>query len=204
MKKILIRLLVTVLFLGSMLPIAIQTAQARVSVDKRRLAASKKKKLKYTLKKGLLKDLYSNYGKINKRYKGKLYAEHVSHGEYYAFVEKLGISYIFDTYDEELNYELKNSSPCIKLEGGAKSFFSGLKKKTSLSSLVKDLKKQATNVTYELKEGDITAYYVSEYYAEIRFRLAKGFEGDEFRITVALDEGDNVLPDALTWVSKKR
>lgn len=175
--------------------------EAVTTQNKKVLAVEKKKKDKIRFKKKLVKDLRKDFGEINAKNGGNLEGEFLFHGEFAVWMKSLGVEYIFWDDDEEADYHLTDDVELLKISGSMDRMVSDFTKACSLTTFVKEFKKGLFHVKYKVLEGDPTAYYVAEHYAEIRFKLKKK-DKKTYRIQVALDEKDRVLPEALTWLTR--
>jgi hypothetical protein len=219
MRKLCSKVLVFTLVVGSLLP-AMQSkaAEGRVQNDKasvqtvansHKYLASKKSQSGLKLNNLFIEDLSLDYGAISKKCNDKLTPEHVGHGEYCTEIPYTNnCSYYFDTYDPDLNYELKDTSPCIRVEGPLNEILSGFKagstKRMSVKSFIKLLKKNNYNVKYKYRKGELTSYYVSDEFEEVTFKIKKSGKVT-YCLHVGVSSKDNsVSPDSITWLFVKK
>ena len=188
------------LLFGSLLP-AIQNSSGLSKIY-----AASVPKSGVRLNKLLIEDLSLDYGAIKEKCGDKPDTEQLGHGEYYAEIPySNNLGYYFDAFDPEFIYELKDTSPCIKVEGALNEIFSGLKKnsskKISLKSFIKSLKKNNYNVKYKVLEGQPTSYYISEHYVEVTFKLKKS-DKKTYCLNLDLGDGKNTKISLLnhTWL----
>ena len=210
MKKIWSKALILVLAFGTLLPLSpLKAAENRMSRNKSVLtvnasgevyAVSKKSGIK--LRKKLINDLNVKFEEIDKRYNYNVENDLGGHGEFYAYIPFTNLVYVFDGFDPDLDYKLRPDSPCIRIEGSAKDILSGFKKKMSVKSFAKALKKQLYNIKYEILEGGGTSYYISDIYADITFTLKKS-DKKVYCLTVALDKDNNIAADTQMWLLMK-
>lgn len=219
MRKLCSKVLVFTLVVGSLLP-AMQSkaAEGRVQNDKafvqtvansHKYLASKKSQSGLKLNNLFIEDLSLDYGAISKKCNDKLTPEHVGHGEYCTEIPYTNnCSYYFDTFDLDLTYELKDTSPCIRVEGPLNEILSGFNagsnKKMSVKSFIKLLKKNNFNVKYKFRKGELNSYYLAEEFEEVTFKTKKSS-----KITYCLHIGvsskdKSVSPYSITWLFVKK
>ena len=219
MRKLCSKILVFTLVAGSLLPVMQpKAAEGRVQNDKafaktvahsHKYLASKKSQSGLKLNKLFIEDLSLDYGAISKKCNDKLTPEHVGHGEYCTEIPYTNnCSYYFDTYDPDLNYELKDTSPCIRVEGPLNEILSGFKagstKRMSVKSFIKLLKKNNYNVKYKYRKGELTSYYVSDEFEEVTFKTKKSGK-TTYCLHIGVSGKDkSVAPSSITWLFVKK
>lgn len=219
MRKLCSKILVFTLVAGSLLPaMQLKAAESRVQSDKsfvqtvansHKYLASKKSQSGLKLNKLFIEDLSLNYGEISEKCDEELTPEHVGHGEYCTEIPySYNCRYYFDTYDPDLNYELKDTSPCIRVEGALNEILSGFKagstKRMSVKSFIKLLKKNNYNVKHKYRKGALSSYYVAEEFEEVTFKTKKSSK-TTYCLHIGVSSKDkSVSPYSITWLFVKK
>ena len=219
MRKLCSKILVCTLVAGSLLPVMqLKAAEGRVQSDKtfiqtvahsHKICANKKSQSGLMLNKLFIEDLSLNYGEISEKCEDELTPDHVGHGEYCTEIPyTYNCRYYFDTYDPDLNYELKDTSPCIRVEGALNEILSGFKKgstkRMSVKSFIKLLKKNNYNVKHKYRKGELTSYYVSDEFEEVTFKTKKSSK-TTYCLHIGVSSKDkSVSPYSITWLFVKK
>lgn len=219
MRKLCSKILVFTLVAGSLLPVvqskategSVQSDKAfvRTVAHSNKTCANKKSQSGLKLNKLFIEDLSLDYGAISKKCDDKLTPEHIGHGEYCAEIPyTYNCSYYFDTYDPDLNFELKDSSPCIRVEGALNEILSGFKKgstkRMSVKSFIKLLKKNNYNVKHKYRKGELNSYYVADKFEEVTFKTKKSGK-TTYCLHIGVSGKDkSVAPYSITWLFVKK
>ena len=148
-------------------------------------------------------ELPLNYGNLKVRFGDSIKSELAYHGEYYVTAPDYDITYVVGT-DFLEDYELKDDSPVIRIEGRLGSLTDGMKGEMTIDEFIDKLNNSGCTAYYTEREGQATSYYISENYYEVYFSRNAGDAGVDydFEQSLHIDKGDGgkISPDSSAWL----
>ena len=103
--------------------------------------------------------------------------------------------------DENAMSVLREEDRVIRVEGRLDEILDETIEESSLTEFVNKSMWENRLVDYRIQEGAGTAYYVADRFAIIKYDL-NGDGVTDRELQIALDNADNISPDAYCWLSR--
>jgi len=144
------------------------------------------------------------YGDFNKTYEQR--AEFFHADRFIALIPDTELAAEFTAAEcgEDFVYFLKDSDKCTHIEGKLGNMVDGLLGETELEDFAAGLvwrntEKEGLMPIYSIVQGESTAYYVSDIYAEVEFD-SDGDNTYDTRLQISLLPSGKIGEDSVTWL----